>query len=369
MSSELGVVTRAIAFVAERLPVEKMSFKDLVSKKEVPVHRLSWGYYLGGLTLFFFMVQVLTGMALLFYYQPSVSDAHASVEYITQHVAGGAFIRNLHAWSASLMIFFVLTHFLTTLAMKAFARPRELTWLSGATLLLLTFGFGFTGYLLPWNQIAVNATKVGLQSVELPGQYLPGTLATIPTHLREIIQGEASVGQSTLSRFFALHVVMLPLLTFALLASHLFMVQIHGMSQGVDEKPKKKEMFFPFFLLKDLSLWGAAFLVLGVLALCLPFESFFSFPLFEPYDALGSTPEGIKPEWYFYFAYYPLEILPFWLVSLGMGAGVIALFAAPWALKRSSRRVMRILAMGIGLYLFVITVFGDLIYHLIKGGA
>jgi cytochrome b6 len=368
MSSELGVVARAIAFVAERVPVEKMSFRDLVTKKEVPLHRMSWGYYLGGLSLFYFMLQMLTGLALLFYYQPSVSDAHASVEYITQHVAGGAFIRNLHTWSASFMIFCVLAHFLTTLAMKAFARPRELTWLTGAAMLLLTFGFGFTGYLLPWNQIAVNATKVGLQSIELPGQYLPGALATLPTQMREIIQGEASVGQATLSRFFALHVVVLPLLTLTLLGGHLFMVQLHGMSQGVDEKPRATERFFPFFLLKDLSLWGGAFLVVAVLALCLPFESFFAFPLFEPYDALGSTPEGIKPEWYFYFAYYPLEILPFWLVSLGMGAGVAGLFAAPWALKRTGRRVMRIVAMGIGGYLFTITLFGDLIYRVIKGG-
>lgn len=279
MSSELGMVARAIAFVAERVPVEKITFKSLVTKKEVPIHRLSWGYYLGGLTLFFFMIQVGTGLALLFYYQPSVSDAHSSVDYITHHVAGGAFIRNLHAWSASAMIFCVLAHLLTALAMKAFARPRELTWLSGAAMLLLTFGFGFTGYLLPWHQIAVNATKVGLQSVELPGQYLPGALATLPTQMRDIIQGEASVGQATLSRFFALHVVVLPLLMFGLLGGHLFMVQLHGMSQGVDEKPRSTEKFFPFFLLKDFSLWGVAFLAVALLAMCLPFERRFRAPL------------------------------------------------------------------------------------------
>lgn len=369
MSSERGIVARAMAYASERVPLDKLSFRELVEKKEVPIHRLSWGYYLGGLTLFFFGIQLLTGIALLFYYQPSVSDAHSSVEYISRHVAGGEFIRNLHAWSASAMILSVMAHMLTALAMKACARPRELTWLTGAAMLLLTFGFGFTGYLLPWNQIAVNATKVGLQSIELPGQYLPGSLATLPTHIREIVQGEAAVGQATLSRFFALHVVVLPLLTFALLGGHLLLVQLHGMSQGVDEAPKKKERFFPVFILKDLSLWGIVFFVIGTLALTLPFESFFSFPLFDPYDALGSTPDGIKPEWYFYFAYYPLELLPFWAVSLGMMAGVGALFAAPWITQNSSRRVLRYVVMAVATYLFVITVFGDLIYRIFKGGA
>jgi quinol-cytochrome oxidoreductase complex cytochrome b subunit len=186
--------------------------------------------------------------------------------------------------------------------------------------------------------------------------------------MREIIQGEASVGQSTLSRFFALHVVVLPLLTLGLLGAHLFMVQLHGMSQGVEEKPRGTEKFFPFFLLKELSLWGVAFLGIAILALCLPFESFFSFPLFEPYDALGSTPEGIKPEWYFYFAYYPLEILPFWLVSLGMGAAVGGLFAAPWMLKRAGYRATRVIAAGVAGYILVISLLGEQIHYLVKGG-
>src|SRR5215208_3168549 len=92
------------AYLAERFPVEKMNFTSMVVKKKVPVHRLSWGYYMGGLALFFFIVQVITGLMLLFYYQPTVSDAHASVEFITSDVPGGALIRNIHAWCSSLMI-------------------------------------------------------------------------------------------------------------------------------------------------------------------------------------------------------------------------------------------------------------------------
>lgn len=368
MSARSDAFADAIRFARERFPVEKLSFAALVGKKEVPVHRMSWAYYLGGLVLFFFGIQLATGLLLLFYYQPSVSDAHASVDFVTHHVAGGALIRNLHAWSCSAMIFTLLTHLLTTFAMKGFAKPREVTWLSGVALLVITFGFGFSGYLLPWHQIAVNATKIGLGSIEQVGEYLPGSLATLPTRLREAIQGEASVGQATLSRFFAIHVVVLPLFTMGVLGLHLLSVQIHGMSQGVDEAVRKTEKFFPFFVLKDLSLWGIAFFLLATIALCVPFESFFSFPLFEPYDPLGSTPDGIKPEWYFYFLYYPLEMLPFWLVNLLMMGAVGALAAAPWLFEGTSRRTLRTLAVAAGGYLVTMTLFGDRIYAMVKGG-
>jgi len=361
-------VAAALRFLARRLPVEKMNVESLVTAKEVPVHRMSWAYYLGGLVLFFFGIQLVTGLMMLFYYEPTVSDAHASVEYLTHHVAGGALIRNLHTWAASAMILTLLAHLLTTFAMKAFVKPREITWLSGVLLLLLTFGFGFTGYLLPWHQIAVNATKVGLQSIEEMGNYLPGVMADWPRALRELIQGEAAVGQATLSRFYALHVVVLPLAVFALIGLHLLSVQLHGMSRGVDQPTGKTERFFPFFLVKDFSLWGVAFLVLFVLALCLPFEAFFPYPLFEAYDSMGSTPDGIKPEWYFYFVYYPLELLPFWVVALASGGALGVLVAAPWIFRGSSRRTLGLLAAGATLYLVVITLFGQQIYEIFRGG-
>jgi quinol-cytochrome oxidoreductase complex cytochrome b subunit len=208
---------------------------------------------------------------------------------------------------------------------------------------------------------------VGLQTIEELGHYLPGALSDLPRQLREVIQGEASVGQSTLSRFFALHVVVLPMMILGLLGIHLLSVQLHGMSRGVEERPKGHEKFFPFFILKDFSAWGIAFLALFIFALCLPFEAFFPYPLFEPYDALGSTPDGIKPEWYFFFMYYPLEMMPFWLVFLGINGGLLALFFAPWIFKGTSRATLRFLALLAFVYLFVMTVFGQDIYEMVKG--
>lgn len=360
-------MARVVAFLAERLPADKMSLNAMVTKKEVPKHGWSWAYYMGGLCLFFFIIQVITGLMLLFYYEPSVSTAHASVEYITEHVPGGALVRNLHAWSSSAMILCVLIHLLSTFAMKAFKRPRELTWVSGVLLLFLVFGFGFTGYLLPWNQIAVNATKVALQSVEQMGEYLPGDLADLPRQIRETIQGEAAVGQATLSRFYAIHVVVLPMITFGLLGFHLLSVQLHGMSEGVDKPTGKFEKFFPFFILRDLKVWGVVFLMVATLAICLPFESFFDYPLFEPYDSLGSTPDGIKPEWYFFFVYYPLELLPFWLVVGAMTVVQIGLLVVPWLFGDTSRKVLKTLAAAAAIYLIVMTIFGQAIYEMFSG--
>jgi cytochrome b6 len=365
MGRRLEAVT---SFVGERLPIEKMSVRSLLTTKTVPVHSMGWAYYLGGLALFTFVIQLLTGLMLLFYYEPTVSDAHASVEHITVHVAGGALVRNLHTWSASAMILAVLAHMITAFAMKAFARPREITWLSGVALLLLAFGFGFTGYLLPWNQIAVNATKVGLQSVEEVGRYLPAFAAELPTRIKELIQGDSTVGQATLSRFYAIHVVILPLVFLATVGLHLISVQLHGMSQGVDRPTNRTERFFPFFILKDFWLWGVVFLILFVLALALPFESFFYYPLFGAYDPLGSTPDGIKPEWYFFFAYYPLELMPFWIVGLATNIVLVILIATPWIFRGTRRRTLRILAAVAALYLVVITVFGQAIYEAFRGG-
>lgn len=361
------LVQNTQVYLAERFPVEKMNYASMVVKKKVPVHRLSWGYYMGGLALFFFIVQVITGLMLLFYYQPTVSDAHASVEYITSHVPGGGLIRNIHAWCSSLMIAAVMVHLLTAFSMKAFARPREMTWVTGVALLGITFAFGFTGYLLPWHQIAVNATKIGLQSVEEVGKYLPGQMATWPTAFKEAIQGEATVGQATLSRFFALHVIVLPMIIAALVGIHLLSVQLHGMSQGVDEPPKREEYFFPTFFIKDLSVWCIAFMVLFILGLCLPFESLSTYGLFEPFDSKGSTPDGIKPEWYFYFVYYPLELLPYWVILVAQSVLGAVLLLTPWIFKNTNRRTLTILALAATAYLVIMTAFGENIYHLFKG--
>lgn len=357
-----------LRFISERFPVSRLNFDSLLRDKHVPIHKMTWGYYTGGLALFFFIVQVITGLLLLLYYQATVSGAFVSVKLITEYVPGGALIRNMHTWSSSMMIFVCLVHLLTTFAMKAFEKPREITWIAGVLLLLLTFAFGFTGYLLPWNQLSVNATKVLLQSIDQIGAYLPGILADAPSLIKQVLQGGQNIGQETLSRFFALHVVFLPAAFLTVLSLHLLSIQIHGMSQGVAAPASRTEKFFPLFLYRDISVWTIGFFILLVLAMCLPFEAFVPYPLLEPFNQFGATPVGIKPEWYFYFIYYPLELLPFGLVALLLSVAVVVLFLTPWIFRRANRRLLSAIAIVCGLYMTVMTAFGQNIYNYLKGG-
>ena len=138
----------------------------LAKKKEVPVHGHTFWYYFGGMTLFLFMIQVTTGILLLLYYRPSAGEAYESIQFLMTEVQFGWLVRSIHAWSANLMVFAMFIHLFSALLGKAYRAPRELTWLSGGVLLGLTLAFGFTGYLLPWNELAFFATRVG---TEIPG--------------------------------------------------------------------------------------------------------------------------------------------------------------------------------------------------------
>src|SRR3990167_7076532 len=135
--------------------------EKLVKKKEVPVHRHTVWYYLGGMTLFLFMIQVATGILLLFYYRPSAEEAFESIQFLMAEVEFGWLIRSIHSWAANLMIFTLFVHLFSVLLLKAYRPPREVTWFSGVALLGLALGFGFIGYLLRRNDLAYFATKVG----------------------------------------------------------------------------------------------------------------------------------------------------------------------------------------------------------------
>src|SRR5215471_8647441 len=157
----------------ERLSLTSLA--QLARKKHVPLHRHTIWYYFGGMTLFLFGVQVSTGILLLLYYRPSAEEAYESVQFLMTEVQFGWLVRSIHAWAANLMIFALFIHLFSVLLLKAYRQPREVTWMSGVALLGLALGFGFTGYLLPWNELAYFATKVGTEitgSVPVVGSFL-----------------------------------------------------------------------------------------------------------------------------------------------------------------------------------------------------
>jgi len=273
---------------------------EYLKKKEVPQHRLSVWYYFGGLTLFFFMIQVVTGLLLLQYYKPTEAEAFASFVFIQQQIPYGWLIRQIHAWSANLMILMIFIHMFSTFFMKSYRKPRELMWISGFVLMLVSLGFGFTGYLLPWNELAFFATQVG---TEVP-KVAPGGALMV-----EILRGGEEVSGETLTRMFSLHVVLLPGVIMLGLAAHLMLVQVLGTSAPIGYKEsgmiKGYEKFFPTFLAKDAIGWIIGFGLLVYLAVVFPWE------IGVKADALAPAPLGIKPEWYFWAQFQMLKDFKF----------------------------------------------------------
>ncbi len=240
--------------------------------KTVPTHRLSYWYFFGGITLFLFMVQVFTGILLLLYYRPSANEAFESVQYIMTRVQFGWLIRSIHSWSANLMIFTAFVHMFSVLFLKAYRKPREMTWVSGMLLLFLVMGFGFSGYLLPWNKLAFFATTVGTQ--------MAGQVPIIGQPVMIFLRGGPQVTGATLTRLYGFHVAVLPMLVTVLIAIHLFLVQRQGMSvppkveAAWTKNPSlRREMkFFPNFLLRELMAWYVAIGTLGALAALFPWN-------------------------------------------------------------------------------------------------
>jgi len=248
------------------------------SHKTVPVHRYTVFYYLGGMTLFFFLVQVFTGVLLMLYYRPSANEAFESVEFLMTVVPFGWLIRSIHSWSANLMVFFAVLHMISVYFMKAYRAPREITWASGVLLLFLILGFGFSGYLLPWNQLAFFATKVGTD--------IAGVVPFVGEWMLRFLRGGDRVSGGTLSRFYGWHVAVLPAITTVVLLVHLALVQVKGMSvpPAAEEEARKRPpmKFFPHFALRDLSGWIFALGVLAALAALFPWELGEKADLFAP---------------------------------------------------------------------------------------
>ena len=276
---------------------ERFGIKGLLQwakHKTVPVHRWTILYYTGGVCLFLFMAQVVSGILLLMYYRVGTDASYESVGYLVSKVEFGWLVRSMHSWSANLLIFFIFTHMFSIFFMKSFRKPRELSWVSGCLLLAVMMAFGFSGYLLPWNELAYFATKVGTDII--------GELPVLGEWMLKLVRGGEEVTGATLSRFFGLHIAILPACAVVLIGLHLLFVQIQGMSHA--EKAVKEMPFFPNFVLRDVILWLVVLDILCILSVFFPWE------LGKKADPLSSAPAGIKPEWYFLANYQILKMLP-----------------------------------------------------------
>ena len=283
----------------DRFPVD--SVIKFANKKRVPTFYGSMWYFLGGISLFLFIIQVITGILLVLYYQPGESTSFESVKFIVSKVEFGWLIREIHAWSANLFIFFIFSHMFTVFFAKAYRKPREMTWVSGMILLLLSLVFGFSGYLLPWNELAFFATKVGTD--------IAGVMPWVGDFMLKLLRSGDEVSGATLTRFYGIHIAVLPLFFTGFLALHLALIQIQGMSvppeiEKIPENKRKSIPFFPDFVLHDFIIWMIVLNIIALLAVFFPWE------LGSKADALAPAPAGIKPEWYFLFMFETLKLIP-----------------------------------------------------------
>ncbi len=191
-------------------------------KKPVPKHAIRWYFCLGGITFALFMIQGVTGILLSLYYRPTPEQAYESILFIMNNVRFGWLIRSIHSWSASLMIAFCVAHMLRVFITGSYKNPRELNWVAGVVLLLLTLAFGFTGYLLPWDQKALWGSTVGSEIL--------GVIPVIGNALLELLRGGPDITGLTLTRFYGIHMLVLPALAFIFLGFHFVIIRRQGIS-------------------------------------------------------------------------------------------------------------------------------------------
>jgi ubiquinol-cytochrome c reductase cytochrome b subunit len=254
-----------------------------------------WTAAFGSSLLFMFALQVVTGILLTTCYAPSVGTAWQSVKYIQEEAPLGWFIRGLHHWGSSAMVILLLFHLIQVFVWGAYKRPRELTWMTGVLLLLATLGLAFTGYLLPWDEKAYWASKVGLGIV--------GTVPVIGQHLRLLLQGGPDIGNFTLTRFFALHGFILPGTIIGLIVVHLYFFRLHGVTTAWWEKNEllesKTEPFWPG------QVWKDGVVALGILLILAAWVGTHRAPLGGLADP--SKAYEARPEWYFMFLFQILR--------------------------------------------------------------
>jgi len=340
----MGILSAIWKALDERLDLKPLL--DYIEHKDVPRHRFDWAYYSGGLTLFFLGIQIITGILLLLYYRPTAEAAFESVQFIVTRVPFGWLVRSIHSWSANLMILFAFVHMFSVYLMGSYAKPRELTWWTGFLLLLMAMGFGFSGYLLPWNELSFFATRIGTD--------MAGKVPLVGDWLLTFLRGGEDVSGATLTRFFGFHVAVLPMITTFLLGIHLTLIQRQGMhvpealKQEAQKRPAMR--FFPNFALRDGVVWLFGLAIVASLAALFPWE------IGVKADPFSAAPAGIKPEWYFLFMFESLKLLPAHVLGIegelvGLGAfsvGGLVWFLMP-ILDRGSltgRRSRLLLAFG-----------------------
>ena len=340
-----GLERQAAAFMTwidTRLPVTEF-WNAHLAKYYAPKNFNFW-YYMGSLALLVLVIQIVTGIFLTMHYKPSSAEAFASVEYIMRDVDWGWLIRYMHSTGASFFFIFIYLHMFRSVLYGSHRKPRELLWVFGMVIYLMLMAEAFFGYILPWGQMSYWGAQVIIN--------LFGAIPKIGEPLTEWIRGDYFISDATLNRFFALHVIAVPIALLGLVVLHLAALHETGSNNpdGIEIKEHKGEdglpldgiPFHPYYTVKDI--FGAAmFMIVFAFVIFFWPEAgglFLEHDNFVPANSLV-TPEHIKPVWYFTPFYAILKAVPDKLMGVAlMGLSVMVLFFLPW-LDRSPVKSIR----------------------------
>ena len=338
-------------WIYERIPISMEALRKPL-REQLPVHLKEWIFCLGGTPFILFIIMAVTGIALTFYYVPYPMHAHESVSAITYKVRLGWFVRGIHRTASHLMIFTLMLHMIRVFVTRAYRKPRELNWMIGVALFLITLGFGFTGYSLVYDQLSYWATTVGTSMI--------GQTPVIGKPLLYLIRGGAEVNPYTLSRFYDLHIGVLPSLFTLLIIGHIVLLRMHSVARLEGDTRTQTYHFFPDHVLKES--------IIGLLLLIglVNYVTYFPPGIGPPADPTQS-PSEIRPEWYFFPSYRWLKIVPLQVGLWTSFAFLIGMLLWPF-IDRFFEKLApgRGIARIVGVLMFLFTLF-LLLWEAVKG--
>jgi ubiquinol-cytochrome c reductase cytochrome b subunit len=332
----MNLITKLIGWIDERFPLTS-TWKAHASEYYAPKNFNFW-YFFGGLALLVLVIQIVSGIFLTMNYKPDALFAFASVEYIMRDVQLGWILRNIHSTGASMFFIVIYLHMFRGLMYGSYRKPRELLWIIGMIIYLALMGEAFMGYLLPWGQMSFWGAQVIVN--------LFSSVPFVGPDLAILIRGDFVVSDITLNRFFALHVIAIPLILVLIVVAHLVALHEVGSNNpdgieikknlGSDGHPVDGIPFFPYMVVKD-AVAAVAFLIVFVSVVFFAPDMggyFLEYNNFVPANPM-KTPEHIAPVWYFTPYYAILRAVPPLFGSqfpgvVAMGVATVIFFALPW---------------------------------------
>ncbi len=337
----MSVARSVVGWLKVQFPVDLNAVSSSLNEP-VPNHLKKWWWCIGGIPGYLFVVLLVTGVSLTFYYVPDPDRAYDSVARITYEIPFGWWVRSLHKWSATFMIVSVFLHMLRVFFTNSYRSPREVTWFTGVGLLFVTLGFGFTGYSLVYEQLSYWGITVAANMTQV--------IPIVGPWAADFMRGGPEIGPDTLTRFFVFHAAVMPCILSALLILHIVQIRLHGVTElhfeNEDKEAPQHFRFVPDHLLTEFIIGVGLMVVLCAFAVIFPAH------LGEPANPL-QTPPHIKPEWYFFFAFRWLKLTGLGVAILTMGLAGFLFVMWPFVDKILTKLTKAELSIYIGIVGFV----------------